>query len=93
MAPGGDALSTKAVGYVARVVANFALLIAGTAVLSADEFRTPSVSAVRVEWRAVLDQLYAEINTQPAIASRFTFSAQRRVPASDPRSTDRKSVV
>jgi murein DD-endopeptidase MepM/ murein hydrolase activator NlpD len=54
---------------------------------SADEFRTPSISAVRVEWRAVLDQLRSEINTQPAIASTFTFSGQRRVPAWDPRST------
>src|SRR6478672_9155280 len=54
---------------------------------SADEFRTPSISAVRVEWRAVLDQLRSEINAQPAIASNFTFSGQRRVPAWDPRST------
>jgi len=53
---------------------------------SAEEFRTPSVSAVRVEWRAVLDQLRSEINTQPAIASAFTF-AQRRAPGWDPRST------
>jgi len=30
--------------------------------LPADEFRTPSISAVRVEWRAVLDQLRSEIN-------------------------------
>ena len=42
---------------------------------------------MRVEWRAVLDQLRSEINTQPAIASAFTFSGQRRVPAWDPRST------
>jgi murein DD-endopeptidase MepM/ murein hydrolase activator NlpD len=54
---------------------------------SAESFRTPSVSAVRVEWRAVLDQLRAEIGTQPAIASRFTFAGQRRLPPSDPRST------
>jgi len=55
--------------------------------LRADEFRTPSISAVRVEWRAVLDQLRSEIGTQPAVASAFTFSGQRRVPAYDPRST------
>ena len=54
---------------------------------SAEAFRTPSISAIRVEWRAVLDQFRSEINTQPAIASRFTFSGQRRVPAWDPRST------
>ena len=53
----------------------------------ADEFRTPSISAVRVEWRAVVDQLRSEIGIQPAVASAFTFSGQRRVPAYDPRST------
>jgi hypothetical protein len=60
---------------------------AGTAMLRADEFRTPSISAVRVEWRAVLDQLRSEIGTQPAVASAFTFAGQRRLPAYDPRST------
>jgi len=80
-------LGTKAVRFVARLLATFALLIAGTAVVSADEFRTPSVSAVRVEWRAVLDQLRSEANAQPAVAPAFTFSGQRRLPAFDPRST------
>ena len=71
-----------------RWLAAFCLLPAGGGLgASADEFRTPSISAVRVEWRAVLDQLRSEINTQPAIASTFTFSGQRRVPAWDPRST------
>ena len=54
---------------------------------AADEFRTPAISAVRVEWRAALDQLRSEINALPAVASAFTFSGQRRLPASDPRST------
>jgi hypothetical protein len=63
------------------------LLIAGTAMLRADEFRTPSISAIRVEWRAVLDQLRSEIGTQPAVTSAFTFAGQRRLPAYDPRST------
>lgn len=70
-----------------RWLAAFCSLPAGTAGASADEFRTPSISAVRVEWRAVLDQLRAEIGAQPAVASAFTFSGQRRVPAWDPRST------
>lgn len=87
MAPGGDALKPKAVRSVATWLAAFVLLLAGAAVSLGDEFRTPSISAVRVEWRAVLDQLRSEINTQPAIASNFTFAGQRRVPASDPRST------
>ncbi len=55
--------------------------------LRADEFKTPAVSAVHVEWRAALDQLRSEISTQPAMASAFTFSGQRRLPAFDPRST------
>jgi hypothetical protein len=63
-----------------------ASLIAGTSGLSADEFHTPAVSATRVEWRAVVDQLRSEIGTQPAVVSAFTFSGQRRVPAYDPRS-------
>jgi murein DD-endopeptidase MepM/ murein hydrolase activator NlpD len=60
---------------------------AGQSALRADEFRTPSISAVHVEWRAVLDQLRSEISATPSVASAFTFSSQRRVPASDPRST------
>ena len=68
-------------------LAAFCLLTATAIGASADEFRTPSISAVRVEWRAALDQLRSEINTQPAIASTFTFSGQRRVPGWDPRST------
>ena len=70
-----------------RWLAAFCLIGAGLGGAVADEFRTPSVSAVRVEWRAVLDQLRSEIGTQPSVASRFTFSGQRRVPAWDPRST------
>jgi hypothetical protein len=62
-------------------------LFAGTGWLVADEFRTPAVSVVHVEWRAVLDQLRSEIGTQPEVVSAFTFSAQRRLPAFDRRST------
>jgi Peptidase family M23 len=62
-------------------------LLAGTSALPADEFRTPAISAVHVEWRGALDQLRFEVNTQPAVASDFTFSGQRRLPAFDPRST------
>ena len=85
-------MGTKAVRLVTRWLAAFCLLqgcllqtcVTGAA---AEEFRTPSISAVRVEWRAVLDQLRFEINTQPAIASAFTFASQRRAPGWDPRST------
>jgi hypothetical protein len=62
------------------------LLAAGTAALVADEFRTPAISAVRVEWHAALDQLRSEIASRPTIAPEFTFSGHRHVPAFDPRS-------
>ena len=87
MAPGGDALARKAARLVRRLLASFLLLLAGTALVGADEFRTPAVSAVRVEWRAALDQLRSEINTQPAVAPAFTFTGQRRLPPFDPRMT------
>jgi hypothetical protein len=86
LAPGGDALGTRSVRSVTCSLASFSLLLAGTTILSADEFRTPAVSAVRVDWRAALDQLRAEINTQPAVAPAFTFTGQRRLPPFDPRS-------
>ena len=63
------------------------LLTADGSSLRADEFRTPAISAVHVEWRAVLDQLRSEINSQPSVAPGFTFSGRRRIAASDPRST------
>ena len=62
------------------------MLGAGNA-CAAGEFRTPAISAVRVEWRAVLDALRSEISAQPAPVPFFTFSGQRRVWPSDPRST------
>src|SRR5690242_14200726 len=61
-------------------------MLAGTACFAAEEFLTPPVSVARVEWRAVLDQLRAEIGATASVASNFTFSMQRRVGASDPRS-------
>jgi hypothetical protein len=86
LAPGGDALGTKAVRSVALLLASLALLIAGTAALTADEFRTPAISAVRVDWRAALDQFRSEINAHPAVAPAFTLTRRYRLPASDPRS-------
>jgi murein DD-endopeptidase MepM/ murein hydrolase activator NlpD len=62
------------------------MLQAGAPSFAAEEFQTPPVSAVRVEWRAVLDQLRAEIGATPSVAADFTFSVQRRLAASDSRS-------
>ena len=60
--------------------------LAGSGVAAADEIHTPSISAMRVEWRAALDQFRSEVSSQPAAGSTFSFAVQRRVPASDPRS-------
>jgi murein DD-endopeptidase MepM/ murein hydrolase activator NlpD len=73
------------VGFTTHSLAALAML-AGTACFAAEEFLTPPVSVARVEWRAVLDQLRAEIGVTPSVASDFTFSVQRRVASSDVRS-------
>jgi hypothetical protein len=79
--------AVRVVRFMARLLISGLLFLAGTGWVLADEFKTPAISAVRVDWRAVLDQLRSEFGTQPAIASDFTFSGQRRLPAYDPRST------
>ena len=86
MAPGGDALGTKAVRSVALLLTSISLFVAGTAPLAAEEFRTPAISAVRVDWRGALNQLRSEINAHPAVAPAFTLTRRYRLPASDPRS-------
>jgi hypothetical protein len=80
-------LGTKALRFVAHLLVLSFLLVAGASPLIADEFKTPEISAVRVDWRAALDQLRSEINTRPGTASAFTFAGQRRFPAFDPRRT------
>jgi hypothetical protein len=86
LAPGDDALGTKAGRFVAFLFASLSSLIAGTAVVFADEFKTPAISTVRVDWRAALDQLRTEISAQPAVAPAFTFARRYRLSAHDPRS-------
>ena len=71
---------------VLRLLAAFVLQLAGSGLVAAGEFHTPSVSALRVEWRAALDQFRTEVSGQPAAASTFSFAIQQRFPASDPRS-------
>lgn len=60
--------------------------LASGSLAAANEFHTPSISALRVEWRAALDQLHTEIGDRSAAAATLSFAVQRRVPASDPRS-------
>ena len=79
-------MEPKAVRFITPWLAAFATLLAGAA--TAQEFRTPSISAMRVEWRAALDQLRAEISSEPRLASYFSFASSRRViPAGNPRAT------
>jgi hypothetical protein len=79
-------LGGKAGRTVTHLLASSLLVAAGTSTLIADEFRTPAISAARVEWRAALDQLRSEVNAQPAAAPALTFLGRRRLAASDPRS-------
>jgi len=79
-------LGGKAGRTVTHLLASSLLLVAGSSILVADEFRTPAISVARVEWRAALDQLRSEINAQPTVASAFTFLGRRRLAPSDPRS-------
>ncbi len=71
--------------FVRRLLAASLLQLAGSNLVCAEDFHTPSITAVRVEWRSALDQLRTEIGSQPEIAANFAFTTQRRVPASDPR--------
>lgn len=79
-------MSGRVSGLTLGVLATLISVFATTVSPSAEEFLSPSVTAVRVEWRAVLDQFRAELDPAPAAASNFTFASQRRVNASDPRS-------
>jgi len=77
----------KTVILLSRWLTAFCLLSVTAIGASAEVFRTPSISVIRVDWGAAREQLRSEIGTEPAVASRFTFAGQRRVPAWDPRST------
>ena len=72
--------------FASFLLVAFLLQLAGAPRVLAEEFRTPSISAAHVEWRAALDQFRAEIGSRPLIAPAFTFASQRRVAAHDPRS-------
>lgn len=85
MPPGGETVGRKSFRFVLQALASLSLLIA--APVAADEFRSPSLTALRVDWRAALDQLRTEINSRPRIAGDFTFVPRHSVPRYDPRAT------
>lgn len=76
----------KAVRFVSGLIGGLLLLCAGGRAAVAEEFRTPSISVMRVDWRAAIDQLRSEINAHPLVASDFTFVPRRTVSRVDPRS-------
>jgi murein DD-endopeptidase MepM/ murein hydrolase activator NlpD len=78
-------LGKQADRSVLRLLAAFLLQVAGSGLVAADEFHSPSISAMRVEWRAALDQFRTEVNGQPTAAATFSFAIQQRFAASDPR--------
>jgi hypothetical protein len=69
--------------FVSLLLASLPLLTASP--LAADEIRSPSLTALRVDWRAALDQLRTEINSRPMIAGDFIFAPRRSVSRYDPR--------
>lgn len=83
MPPGGETVGRKSFRFVSLLLAPLSLFIASP--LAADEFRSPSLTALRVDWRAALDQLRTEINSRPQVAGDFIFAPRRSVPRYDPR--------
>ncbi|MGY8705148.1 M23 family peptidase [Bradyrhizobium sp. 18BD] len=83
MPPGGETVVGKSFRFVSLLLASLSLLHA--APLAADEIRGPSLTALRVDWRAALDQLRTEINSRRQIAGDFIFVSRRSVPRFDPR--------
>ena len=83
MPPGGETVVGKIFRFVSLLLAALSLPI--TAPLAADEIRSPSLSALRVDWRAALDQLRTEINAHPQTAGDFVFVPRRSMPRYDPR--------
>ena len=75
----------KAVRFIKSLLAAFASLLAGTLVVSAEDFRTPEISVVRVDWRAARNQLRVELAAAPSLAADFSFAPQQRIGSLAPR--------
>ncbi|QPF88699.1 M23 family peptidase [Bradyrhizobium commune] len=85
MPPGGETVARKSFRFVSLLLASLSLPFATP--LAADEFRSPSLTALRIDWRAALDQLRTEINSRPQVAGDFIFVPRRSVPRYDARAT------
>jgi hypothetical protein len=80
-------LGGKAVRLVGQILAVLTFLLFARASSRAEEFRTPAITVVRVDWRAAIDQLRSEIGAVPDSAANLSFARRRNVPRFDPRST------
>src|SRR5436853_1512508 len=79
---GARKLGKRADRFVLCLLSALLSQVAGSGGVAAEEFHTPSISAMRVEWRAALDQFRTEVNVQSAAASTFSFAIQQRFAAS-----------
>ncbi len=70
---------------LSSLLASLSLLAISGSPLSAEEFHSPSLSALHIDWRAALDQMRSEINAHPSIAGDFVFTQRRSVSRFDPR--------
>jgi hypothetical protein len=85
LAPGDDALSRGAVRLLKHLLAALATIIASGLVVSAEEFRTPEISVLHVDWRAAQNQFRVELAGAPSLAADFSFAPQHRVGGFDSR--------
>ncbi len=79
-------MGTGAERFFAPLLVSFSLLVGSVENVVGEEFKTPAVSAVRVDWRAGIDQLRSEIASRPAVVPAITFARRRQLPLSDSRS-------
>src|SRR5262245_24763030 len=84
-APGGGTLRSCAIRFVSCLLAALPPLVAAAPPGAADDFHTPSLTALRADWRAALDQLRSEVNAHPQVSGDFVFATRRAVPRFDAR--------
>ena len=82
----GRRLGRKAFAFIAGLLTSITLTENGVGSLAAEEFHSPAISVVHVDWRAALDQVRSELGAAPAVAADFVFVSRHRLPAFDQRS-------
>jgi hypothetical protein len=61
------------------------LLLTGQTALASSDFKLPTIVPIQVDWRAAIDRLRTELNSQPGVAGAFSFTGRRRLRPYDPR--------